>query len=75
MAVTLAKAQSWLSQLEDAYSAVITGKSYTISTGGSSRTLTRQDAEWIRKEMDSWQATVDRLSSGKKRVKFITPKI
>lgn len=61
MALTLAEAtemrQLWL----DAYKAISTGKNYSINTGGSLRTLTRQDVDEARREFFFWDEQVDLL--------------
>ena len=39
----------------DAYESAIIGKSYTINTGGSSRTFTRQDLPFLKTELLYWE--------------------
>lgn len=61
----------------DAYKALTTGKSYSINTGGSSRSLTRQDLKLVREELQYWQGELKKLETASQnrglRVKFITP--
>lgn len=76
MAFTLAEKTAFRDEFKAAYLAVINGKSYTISTGGTTRVVTRQDAEWLRKEMFFWDEKVTQEQSGKQSglpTKFGTP--
>lgn len=58
---------------EKAYEAASQGRSYTISSGGSSRTYTRQDIAVIKHEMLYWERKIKEISGVLSRVKFITP--
>jgi len=74
---TLTEAESFYSQWKTAYEALIGGKSYTINTGGTSRTLNRQDLQMVKDEMFYWKNYVEQLDKTNpnrgSRVKFITP--
>ena len=68
MAFTTIEIDEFLTDLKAAYKAVITGKSYTINTGGTSRSLTRADAPWIRDEMFFWDKQKAQATSGRKGI-------
>lgn len=61
--ITLAHAEAQLTAWLAASEAVAGSKSYTISTSTGSRTLTRADAEEVRRMVDYWQGWVTRLSA------------
>lgn len=65
MAVSLETAESYVSELEKAYLAAISGSSYTIDVGGSKRTLSRQNIEIIKEELLYWNNYVEQKKSGK----------
>lgn len=71
--ITLAQAQAKLDLWMDAEDKVATGQSYTISTAGGSRTLTRADLGEIRRNIDYWDQKVRRLSGGGIRVRHARP--
>lgn len=72
--ITLEKAQEFFDAWEKAYLAVSTGTSYTFSSGGSSRTLTRGNINEIREQMQYWASVIDRKNGLRRRVKFATPR-
>jgi hypothetical protein len=63
-----------LTELRDAwkaaYIATAGGVSYTINTGGTSRSLTRADATTCRTEYQYWQNQLDIANGETRRVKF-----
>jgi hypothetical protein len=75
---TLTEAQEFLTLYTDAYKAIVSGKSYSINTGGTSRSLTRQDLEEIEAKMFYWKNYVRQLGESNpnrgNRIKFIKPK-
>lgn len=75
--MTLAEKQNYLARWKAAYESVMTGKSYTINTGGTTKNLTRQDADTILKHMNYWQQEVARAESGKSglNIRFGAPRI
>jgi len=75
MATSLTKATEIYNALEEAYLAVLSGSSYSISVGGNTRTFTRQNMKELRSEMQFWSSYISKLNSGKKGVpvKFGTP--
>lgn len=62
--ITLATAQARLDAYLEAEEKVLAGQSYTITTGGGSRTLTRGDLGEIQKGIAIWDARVKRLTRG-----------
>lgn len=71
---TLAQAQSYLDELKRAYFACMSGKSYTINTGGTSRSLTRNNLKELREEMVFVEQEIKSLESGRSvNIKYITP--
>ena len=73
--MTLADAQLALTATKEAYFAALGGKSYTINLGGTSRSVTRNDAEFLRKEWERWELIVSNLQNGRRGIptRFITP--
>lgn len=71
----LTKAQEIYAKLEEAYLAVLSGKAYSITVGGNTRSFTRQSMTELRKEMNHWSSYINKLQSGKRGldVKFGTP--
>lgn len=74
--ITLAEAEARLAALQTEYDDLVTKKSetYSISTGESSRSLSRRSLAEVREEMDYWDKKVSQLSRGGIRVSGITPK-
>ena len=74
---TLAESTEFLTLWTAAYKAVIAGQSYSINTGGTSRSLTRNNLKEIKDEMMFWKNYVNQLGETDptrgQRVKFITP--
>lgn len=60
--ITLEKAEAQLALWLAADTAVATNQSYTINTGGSSRTFTRADALEIRNNVEYWDGWCRKLS-------------
>lgn len=58
-----------------AYLAALQGKSYTINLGGTSRSVTRNDAEFLRKEWQMWEQRLSQAQTGRTGIptRFITP--
>lgn len=73
MATKLQNAQEMYDLWKNAYIALASGQEYSISTGGSSRTLKRGDIETVRKQMEYWEQRVSDLQGGTRRRKFIVP--
>ncbi len=75
--ISITEKRDWLAKWKTAYESVVTGKSYTINTGGTSRSLTRQDADTILKHIEYWQREVDRAESGQRglNIRFGVPRI
>ncbi len=71
--MTLAEATEFRTKAKEAYEAAISGKSYTINTGGGSRSITRQDASWLRKELQYWDNEISKINSNQKGIstKFV----
>ncbi len=44
-----------------------TAQSYTFAVGGNAQTVTRADAEFVKKQYLYWQNEVNRLSAGRAR--------
>ncbi|MDJ0513069.1 MAG: DUF6148 family protein [Methyloceanibacter sp.] len=59
----LTTAQSHLDAWLAADLRVATGQSYTISSGGSTRVLTRADADTIKDRISYWQGVVKTLTA------------
>jgi len=51
-----------------AYRAALSGKSYSINTGGTSRNYTRQEVDKLLENYQYWQGEVQRLQGGRKKV-------
>ncbi len=60
--ITLTEAQSFYTQAKTAYISALGGDTYTISTGGSSRSFKRQSIKELKEQMEYWASEVDRLS-------------
>ena len=72
--ITLTEAESNLAALQTAYSALIGGvSSYSISTTGSSRSLTRRDLSELREEITYWDSQVKKLTRGGITIRGVTP--
>lgn len=61
---TLAEAQAIQTQLKTAYAALITGSEFSITMGGNTRRLKRQDMDQIRKEIDYFSSVIKQLENG-----------
>lgn len=68
-AITLAQAESKLTEWLAADTAVATGQAYSIA----GRTLTRADAKVIRDNIEYWNRMVQRLTRGGIKVRGATP--
>lgn len=60
--ITLTQAQNQLDAWLQASLDVAEGKSISISTAGGARTVTREDAAEIRRQIQFWQQQVNALS-------------
>ncbi len=67
--MTLIEANTILTQLKAAYLSAINGKSYTINTGGTARSITKQDAVWLRNEIQYWESYVSNITNNTKGIK------
>lgn len=75
--MTLATAQEFYEAAKLAYKKALEAQSYSISSGGASRSLTNQDLEKLLSNMLYWEQEVASLSgsgSSNSRVKFGTVK-
>jgi hypothetical protein len=66
--MTVAEATLIRTEILTAYRASLAGKSYTINTGGTSRSFTRNDSDKLRKELEYWDGIIADLSGTRKRV-------
>jgi len=76
MAWTLVEIDTMVVDIKAAYKASISGKSYSIDTGGTSRSVTRNDAQSLLNQLQYWETQRINLvngSSGGIPTKFITP--
>lgn len=71
--ITLAVAEQKLQMWLDALDALATSQSYTISTGGGSRQLTRASLPDVQAQVDYWDRQVKRLERGGIRVRSGVP--
>lgn len=62
--ITLAQAEAKLTTWMAALDKIAAGQSYSISTGGSSRTLTRANLDEVQRQIDYWDAKVKSLTRG-----------
>lgn len=72
--ITLADAEAKLTLWLAAEEVLATSQSYTISTDGSSRTLTRADLAEIAKRIDYWNSKVQQLTrsaAGRGRSRYL----
>lgn len=60
--ITLAQAETQLSNWMAALTAISSAQEYTISTPGGSRRLVRADLAEVQKQVDYWNAKVIELS-------------
>lgn len=67
---TLAFWESYRDELQKAIPAAVQGKSYTISSGGTSRTFTRNDLKVLRDELNEVNSAIDQLKGSTNRIKF-----
>lgn len=65
---SLAEEQAFLTALKAAYTAAISGREYTINTGGNSRKFSRQNLDDLRKEMENCEARIAQLQSGSRGI-------
>ena len=71
---TAAEGREYLAELKAAYRAVMTGKSYTINTGGTSRSITRNNLSELRDEIVFVESEIQTMETGSGlNVKYITP--
>ena len=69
MVFDLAELDEIILDLKTAYKNVVTGKGYTINTGGTVRAVTRQDGDWLKKELQYWTNERKKLVSGQRGIK------
>lgn len=71
--MTLAEAEAKLAIYEAALDTVAAGRAYSIESGGSSRSLTRQDLDEIRKTIDWLEGKITKLqaTAGGNRVSYV----
>ena len=62
--ITLAQAEDKLTTWMAALDKIAAGQSYSISSGGSSRTLTRANLDEVQRQIDYWDAKVKSLTRG-----------
>lgn len=72
---TLTEVTEFYTEFKAAYLALISGKSYTINTGGTSRSLTRQDLSTVKKEMMFWKNEAEKINNDNSGIikRFGTP--
>ncbi len=70
--ITLAQAEAKLTTWMAAMDKIAVGQSYSISTGGSSRTLTRANLDEVQRQIDYWDAKVKSLTRGGMSVRGAT---
>jgi len=63
MSLTLTDAQELVDDAKVAYKLALKTLNYAISTGGTNRSLARQDVEKLRQHFLFWCGEVDRLSA------------
>jgi hypothetical protein len=66
--MTLAIAEANRDIALKAYTAALEGASYSINTGGTSRSLSRQQIDKLRHEYEYWLLKVSELSGRSRRV-------
>ena len=73
--LTLQTAQEMLNLWIEAEKKITVGQSYSIDTGGSSRSLTRANLKEVRESIEYWEARCAELSGEGKRAVFrkVTP--
>ena len=72
--ITLAQAEAKLALWLQAEETLATSQSYTISTDGSSRTLTRADLKEVGERVSYWNSKVQQLAaqaSGRSRSRYL----
>ena len=73
--ITVERAQAMLDLWLAAEEALATSQSYTITTDGSSRTLTRANLEEVGKRVSYWQGRLreaERRASGRGSMRYLT---
>lgn len=71
--ITLAQAETKLSQAMTAYENALEAESYSIGDGNASRSVSRARLDDLQKAVEYWEARVSRLSRGGIRVRGVTP--
>lgn len=72
--ITLDQAQAQLDTWMAALSTIAErGQSYTVNTGGGSRTLTRANLREVQEQVTYWDTQCKRLSRGGMRVRGAVP--
>jgi hypothetical protein len=62
--MTVAEIDSILTDLKASYQSAIKAKSYSVGTGGNSRSLTRQEMTQLRNEIQYWEHEKSKIESG-----------
>jgi hypothetical protein len=71
---TLKEIDGFIANLKSAYTSAISGKNYTINTGGTSRSVTRNDIVSLLNQIEYWQLEKSKLDGDSGiPTKFITP--
>jgi hypothetical protein len=70
--ITLAQAETQLSNWLAAMESISASQSYTISVGTDTRTLTRANLADVQRQVEYWDAQVKRLARGGIRVRGAT---
>lgn len=70
--ITLAQAETQLANWLTALERISSNQSYSISTGGGSRTVQRADLADVQAQVDYWDRQVKRLTRGGIRVRGAT---
>jgi len=70
--MTIAEIDQILIELKNAYTAAISGKSYSVNLGGTARQVTRNDIDKLRSEIKHWEIELARTSNTFSRVKYGT---
>lgn len=70
--ITLEQAEAKLTTWMAAMDKIAVGQSYSMSSGGSSHTLTRANLAEVQKQVEYWDKQVQRLTRGGIRVRGVT---
>lgn len=70
MATTKAEAQAYITALKTAYTAVMSGTEYTMTIGGNTRRMKRNDMKTLREEIEYWEQYIDDLDESTQGLKM-----